>query len=545
MKTIRWWLAVFLVVVALAYTGFFLSLSNPPFIDAPNHLARAVIMDSLWRDPHSPFQGMFSASQSWVPYTLADFGLILLLRTLGIQMAFPVWAALTVLVLVLGMWVYARQLLATPWAVAAAVLCSWYFATSYFLILGFFAFQWGLAAAFVALGALEALRRNDEKRFLWIPVYAAACVVCYLAHEAAFAILGGMVGVLGFVRVLRKEQSWIRLVWELLPFAVLAAYHFPLVPATPEPVSERMAQAPIAGKVSGFFRSMLIRQSYVADAVIQLLWGGLLAGVTWYKLGSFFVAMFIRQSYVLDGLLLVLFAGIIAAALWLGRRPGSLRVHWELAAVCGLAAALYFVLPFWWEGVAYVDTRALPFLFIPLLMLSLRIFESSKPSRAPITGLIIACSLLATANLVSLARFLPRQSRAVTRYREALLTIPQGRLVLPIDARPRDGNTFPLRHAGAFYAADRYGYTPYLFSDRTGGGPFEYFSDLSSIYRPGQRWYRSNSVCDWGKVVESYDYVIITKPWRADRLDLNGLELHYENPVATVFRVSRAAAVTP
>src|ERR1700733_8007456 len=99
MKTIRWWLAVFLVVMALAYTGFFLSLSNPPFIDAPNHLARAVIMDSLWRNPHSPFQGMFSASRVPVPYMLADLGLMLLLRMLGVQTAYLLWSTMTVLVL--------------------------------------------------------------------------------------------------------------------------------------------------------------------------------------------------------------------------------------------------------------------------------------------------------------------------------------------------------------------------------------------------------------------------------------------------------------
>jgi hypothetical protein len=92
-------------VTALASTGLFLSLSDPPFIDAPNHLARAVIMNSLWTDTHSPFQGTFSASHIFVPYMLADLGLILLLRILGPHMAYTIWSTLTVLVLVLGIWV--------------------------------------------------------------------------------------------------------------------------------------------------------------------------------------------------------------------------------------------------------------------------------------------------------------------------------------------------------------------------------------------------------------------------------------------------------
>jgi hypothetical protein len=40
-------------------------------------------------------------------------------------------------------------------------------------------------------------------------------------------------------------------------------------------------------------------------------------------------------------------------------------------------------------------------------------------------------------------------------------------------------------------------------------------------------------------VAATYDYVIITKPWRPERLDLSRLELHYENAAATVFRVRR------
>jgi hypothetical protein len=536
MKRTRLWLTIILVATALAYTGLFLSLANPPFIDAPNHLARAVIMNSLWQDPQSPFLGSFSASHVPVPYMLADVGLIILLRTLGMHLAYPVWSTMTVLALVLGISVYARQVLTTYWAVAAAVLCSWYFATSFYLILGLFAFQWGLASAFVALAALEAWRRNERKRFLCIAFYAIACVACYGMHIAVFAILAGIVGAVGLIRVFRKEQSWVRLGWELLPFVLLAAYHFPFVPAGPDATADRMTQL---GSFGNLFGSTFLGSGYAISGLIQIFGAGILAGVTWFKIGSFFVAMFIRQNYLLDGAILTLFFGIVAGSIWCGRQAG-VRRHWALAAVCGLAAMLYFVLPFWWEAVAYVDQRALPFFFIPLLMLALRILEDSKPGPKQIAALILACSLLATLNFVSLALFLPKQSRQVARYREALLTIPEGRVVLAIDARRRDGNTYPLRHAGAFYAADRNGYTPYIFSKRTGSGPSEYFSDLSSIYRPPQRWYRSNSGCDWGKVTESYDYVIVTKPWRADRLDLGRLEMQYENPVSTVFRVRRS-----
>jgi hypothetical protein len=500
MKTL---IAVLLILTALAYTGLFLSLSNPPFTDAPNHYARAVIMNSLWSDADSPFQGMFSARRFFMPYMLPDLGFILLMRDFGVERAYPLWAALSMLSLWVGLWVYARQFLETSWALAAALLCSWYFATDYLFILGFFSFQWGLAAAFVALGALEASRRGKTR--WWIAMYALACFVCYGAHMACFAILAGMVGATGLVRIYRKEQTPLRLAWELIPYAALLTYHLPGAP-----LNRVTAAKTIARKIGD-------------------------------KFGHFLEAMFVRQSFIIDRPILVLFGVLVVGAIWFGvRRRIDLRQHWQLALVSGLGATLYFALPSGLGPVAYVDQRGLPFLFIPLLMLALRLVECASPSRRQIAILIAACFLLAAANLGSLAYFLPRQSRQVAEYRKALATIPVGRVVLSIDAQPRDGNTWPMRHVGSFYAADRNGYTPYLFSQQNGSGPSGYFLDLLTFYRPDQNWYLHKEVPDWGKLCETYDYVIISKPWKPERLDLRRLELHYENAAATVFRVLKS-----
>jgi hypothetical protein len=490
-----------LVVTALGYAVFFLSLSNVPFLDAPNHLARAAIMKSLWFDPHSPFQGTFSASRFFMPYMLPDLGLILLLRILGPGLAYPAWSTMTVLALALAIWFYARQLLATSWARAAAALCSWYFATNYLFILGFFSFQWGLAAAFIALGALESWRRNKEKRFAWIALYAVSCFAAYGAHPASFAILAALAGAIGLIRVLRKQQSWGRLAGELLPFAVLAAYHVLLVPSHPEAVRGGIAHSSIANKI-----------------------------------GRFFGSIFIRQTHFTDLPLLILFLGIIAGALWAGK---TRRVDRELAVVCGLATVGYFLLPIGMGAGWYIDERCLPFLFIPLLMLALGMLERSEPSAKQIRVLVVACGLLVGGNLASLAMFLPAQNREVGQYREALRAIPPKRILLPVDTRRSDARTRPLLHADSLYAVDREGYTPYLFSAKTGGGPAGYFSDLSPIYRPDQDWYQTTAAPDWKKLFQSYDYVIVTKPWRPERIDRSRLALFYENSVATVFRVQR------
>jgi hypothetical protein len=488
------WLAILLVVTALAYTGFFLSLSSEPFTDAPNHLARAAVMNSLWFDSHSPFQGRFSASRIFMPYMLPDLGLILVIQILGFSLACPVWSTLTMLSLVLAIWLYARQILTTSWAIAAAVLCSWYFATNYLFILGFFSFQWGVAAAFAALAALEGRRKK---------VYVVACIFCYGAHLASFAMLAAIAGTVSVVRALRKEQSWSRVAGDWLPFAALTAYHLFLVPVHPEAPS-----------------------------------GAITRSTAWDKFGHFFESFFVRENYTIDRTILVFFWGIVLIAIWLGRR--HLREQWELLTVCGVAATIYFVLPFGLAGVFYVDERALPFFFIPLSMLALRLFEKSAPDSDHVTRLLLACALLAAANLGSLAWFLPRQNRDAAQYREALLKIPAGKLVLPIQTRRRDGNTYPLRHAASFYVADRNGYEPYLFSQANASGPAGYFTDLLPIYRPQQNWYLGKTELDWEKVARSYDYVVISKPWRAGRIDFGKLELFYQNRVATVFRVRRA-----
>ncbi len=177
---------IFSILIALAYTALFL-LTSSPFTDAPNHLARAAMMNSLWSDPHSPFQATFSASHFFMPYMLPDLGLILLIRTVGFQSAGPIWSTLTLRALVLSIWFYARQFLTASWAISAALLCSWYIATNYLFILGFFSFQWGIASAFIALGALESWRCNKG-----IVLYMAACVFCYGSHLAPFAILAGL-----------------------------------------------------------------------------------------------------------------------------------------------------------------------------------------------------------------------------------------------------------------------------------------------------------------------------------------------------------------
>ncbi len=496
-SAVRLWLVIFLVLTAVAYMALFLSLSSAPFTDAPNHFARAAIMNSLWSDPQSPFRATFSARHFFMPYMLPDLGLILAIRAFGFEFACLFWSTLTMLALSGAVWFYARQMLTTFWGVAAAVLCSWYFATNYLFILGFFSFQWGIAAAFVALGALEAWRKKDQ--WGWMALYFIACICCYGAHLASFAMLAATVGAVGLL----KKQSWMRLAWELFPLAALAAYHVLLVPAHPESPGTP-------------------NHSTVGD-----------------KFGHFVESMFVRQNYVVDRAILILFWGIIAGAIWFAMRRTGLGRYWELATVCGLAAAIYFVLPFGSGAMMYVDERALPFFFIPLLILALCLFESAEPGRGPIIVLLVACSLLAAANFGSLASFLRRQNQEVALFRQALLTIPPGRVVLPVTTRRKDGNTWPLRHVGSFYAAERGGYVPYLFSGATGGGPAGYFTDQSAIYRPEQSWYVNEGSVDWDEVVRAYDYVVITKPWDSGRLDLGRLELCYENSGATVFRVTR------
>ncbi len=428
-----------------------------------------------------------------MPYMLPDLGSMLAIRIFGFNLACPIWSTLTMLVLVLAVWIYARQMLTSSWAVGAAVLCGWYFATNYLFIQGFFSFQWGVAAAFLALAALEAWRRTNARG--WMILYVAACFICYGSHLASFAMLAAIVATTGLI----KWRGWMRFGCELLPLAVLGGY-----------------QLTMLHSVGG-----MIERSTLKD-----------------KLGHFIEAFFVRQNYVMDRSILALFWCIVLVTIWFSMRRGAdFRKQWELAAICGLAAVIYFALPFGLAGIVYVDERALPFFFMPLTILALRMFEDSQPAGRHVALLTTACALLAIANLGSLAWFLPAQNSELAEYREALRRIPEGKTVLPILTRQRSGNTYPLRHAGSFYAAERGGYVPYLFSQVNASGPAGYFVDLSTIYRPPQSWYLDHTEVDWRKVNEAYEYVVITKPWIEGRIDTSRLETFYENSVATVFRV--------
>ena len=95
-----------------------------------------------------------------------------------------------------------------------------------------------------------------------------------------------------------------------------------------------------------------------------------------------------------------------------------------------------------------------------------------------------------------------------------------------------------MLHAASLYEVDRAGYTPYVPSANR-GGPAGYFSDLSQLYRPDQNWFVNHQAPDWEKILATYDYVIITKPWQPQSFDLSHLQPHFENAAAVVFRVQR------
>jgi len=473
-------------IVAVSYVVSFLLLQNLPFTDAPNHVARAAIMTSLWTDPKSPFIGMYLVRHVFMPYMLPDLLLAALLR---IGLGYSVWPALTMAAFAASILYYAWQLLSAWWTRVAAALLAWYFATNYLFVLGFFAFEWGLVASFFALGALEAG---------WIVLYVAACVVCYGSHLAALAILAAIVGTRGAFRAVRKQQTWARWLWELVPFGLLGAYHFLFVPSHPEAAGGTVAHNTIGD-----------------------------------KLGHFLEAMFVRQNYAIDRSILALFFAIIACSIWFAGKT-RFRRQWELLVVCGIAAAIYFILPFGVGAIYYIDERALPFFYVPLAVLSLKMLEDAKFGRIQV--LLGACALLVAANFASLASFLPRQNRDLGAYREALRAVPARKLVLTVNTRQKDGNTWPMRHAGSFYATDREGYAPYLFNARSFGGPSGYFVDLTSIYQPPPNWYTDSFTPDWEQIERTYDYLVVTKPWEDGRIDRK-LSIVYENDVATVFRV--------
>jgi hypothetical protein len=147
--------------------------------------------------------------------------------------------------------------------------------------------------------------------------------------------------------------------------------------------------------------------------------------------------------------------------------------------------------------------------------------------------------IIALANLVCVAvRMLP-QDAAMGRYRALTASIPRGAKVLPIDTLPLR-HYRPFLHAGAYATMNHGALTPYIFaSDIVPNMPyFEYRKRPS--YAPLESWYSLNRSVSWNKVVQEYQYLLVTVPWTAQKIPVS-YTVVTQNDVAALLRLQDSA----
>jgi hypothetical protein len=436
-----WWGTI---IIAAVYFLLWIRLNNLPFLDFPNHLARAVIMADALFDHGVRFGHAFAVRLSASTYVLGDLALASLVEAIGAGRAGPLWAALVFLSLPASLAYFARALFLSPLACATAFLIGCYLGSSWFFLAGFFSFQLAVSLSLVAAANLC---RQCEAVSRWrLAIIIALTTLGYFIH----------ITIVLFVCVL----------------CVVIAIAYP---------APRRQRA-LATTAPFLFASALLIWGVLDPAAAThggSDWGGVTAKLL--RLVSPFVRFGLRAE-----VLCVLPLALLA---WLGiqswkklRRDGRALL---CSVMVGAFLAMYCVLPVS-QGHGYdVDVRALAPMYTGIILLMLLAIDQAT-ERLQITAWA-AAAWLALANLWCLQHELSPLDKTIGVYRAILQMVPEQSTLLPVSAAPNVGRHQAFLHAGSWATIDRGAITPYLFSGSTGEA-MSYFRYVHTPEAPSIFW---------------------------------------------------------
>ena len=413
------------ILIAAAYFLLWLWLSNLPFLDFPNHLARAVVMADALFDHGTRFAHAFTVNLSPSTYVLGDLVLASLVQAIGPSLAGPIWAASVFLSLPVSLAYLARSLSLSAVASATAFLIGCYLGSSWFFLAGFFSFQLAVTASLVVAACL--CRQCERPSWGRLAAIILVTVLGYFIH-----------------------------ITTVLFVCVLCAV---IVVAYPAPLRRRL----VATGVPLLIAACLLIWGLLDPAAAThggSDWGGIAGKVL--RLASPLVRFTPRFE--------VLCAVPLALLAWLGLRHWrSLRGDgraWLCAVMAAAFLAMYCVLPVS-QGHGYdVDVRALAPMYMSIVLLLLLAVD--RGSRRLQSTAWAAGLTLALLNLWCLQHELLPLDRAIGVYRALLQTVPKQSTLLPVSAAPNVGRHQAFLHAGSWATIDRGAVTPYLFSGSTG-----------------------------------------------------------------------------
>lgn len=475
-------------LVVLAYITVFIWFSPLTLQDYPNHLARGYVMADLLFRHGAQFGQTYRFHFLLTPYLSGDLLLAALVYVTGANAASAIWAIVTFLSLPAAVYAYLRVTRVSTEVMLLMLFISVYLSTDTFFVKGFLEFRLSISLTLVALALVELLRRQwSGVRF---GIYAALIVFTYLTHLAAIAFIAAALGVAALWRIVFRKSRIDREIYLFIPIVAVLAWHLMVAAVYRQP----------------------------GDAVAQKYeWGTVETKATYL---SWDLVRYGKSDSVVIATVLAFVLLYLGGRRFRGRE-GILT--WQVLEPLGYAIlffGLYIVLPFEQTEAAYIDVRALALALFFLVLGVLNLPQSTAPwsTRLQAPAICLAAAV-ACINLGYLALYFHEQSGWLIQYRAIVARIPPNSSVLPVFTETKLGNVLPYLHVASFAVIDRHALIPYLFSgDR--GHPMKYFHYVHRPAAPDELWYysRSDSTVDWPRVARVYPYLLIIKPFEADRI---------------------------
>lgn len=471
-----------------------------PYQDLSNHTVRSSLIAQLAQDPSAVKS--FSFEFHFQPYILGDLIYAGLLQLIGLEHAPMLWVTICFLSFPLGLVLYFKTRRGTSQQLPVVILFLTYLSTNWFFLSSYANYCIGIGAVFFTLSCWESWQKQSRIfSTCAYCLYGLGVLFCYLLHLAPFFFCAIIISSLTFLRLIQRTIRWSSTSFSLLPILALGVLHLLRGDREIDPHKEWV------------FRSL-------PEKLFQI------------------GAMFVRYHVTVDIILFLLFS---LPLVWFAWRRGQLALkqrRWvglvmEEFIICLLLTTCYFVLPFSVGAAKEIDGRALPFIAAFAVLLVLRLLSSSQGHLLPPLALSLSLS-----NLIYLQVFLSRHDNYLKEYSQALLQIPEQKVVLPVATRRAIGRIEYALHNAELYIIRKNGIVPYVFSRNTSGAQFQYFSYVEDRYTPHLFWYLRGMGIDETQTRKTYDFVIVTKPYDPEKLGLKPLRLHYENDAAAVFEVT-------
>jgi hypothetical protein len=430
-----------------------------------------------------------------------------LVELFGQRSGGAIWNVLSWISVPAALMFYLRVMNVAQETRAFVLLLSLFLGTDWFFLMGFVSFRFAIALTIVGLALAQLLR----ERWSW-RIYAALCgvvVIGYFTHLSTILFLGVVLGVTGFFRWIYGRSTIKAEALLLAPLVVMVAWHVLIALGYNNPADASINKyrwGSIAGKVRGLYEhwtrySLRTDLGLAALAALAFLWP-------------------LRKRVNLGAISTV----------------GAL----EMLAVFLVLLAMYWVMPFSYSEATYVEDRPLG-LMVPVLIIGALALPAASGERRPLysIGSVFLISLVLLVNLAALGKHLLKDEAWLDRYREVVAAIPRGATVLPVNTKPKDGRMSPWLHAGSFVATDRAGIVPILFAANRGDA-MKYFRYIDKPYAPKESWYLDSmeNTIDWEAVSCDYQYLLVSKPFEAERIPFAPLVVT-ENDSAALLAVNR------